>query len=220
MQETKKRGPMSRILSLPRTTTPGEFLETIIPEELAGVEIPADTTPDKVLFHIEGAGGGTWAAGALDGNLSIAQGSSDTALIQVSISSDDARELLFGSVRDRTIDALGGQDRVSDQLSPGLYRFLFLSTTEAATLREQVSGDLQIVIDDPDEFLEYTLTITFGSDAPQLASPRTTLRVAVDDWVQMAAGGVNPQQAFMQGKIRMEGDMALPMTLMTLATNR
>lgn len=40
-----------------------------------------------------------------------------------------------------------------------------------------------------------------------------TLKMTMDDFKEMAAGTLNPQKAFMTGKLRVEGDMSLAMQL-------
>ena len=40
-----------------------------------------------------------------------------------------------------------------------------------------------------------------------------TVKVAMDDFVKIAEGDLNPQMAFMTGKLRVEGDMSLAMQL-------
>ena len=40
-----------------------------------------------------------------------------------------------------------------------------------------------------------------------------TISVAADDWVAMINGDLNPMQAFMSGKIKIDGDMTLAMSL-------
>jgi putative sterol carrier protein len=40
-------------------------------------------------------------------------------------------------------------------------------------------------------------------------SPNTTISMAAQDYLDMAAGKLNPQMAFMSGKLRISGDMGL-----------
>ncbi len=40
-----------------------------------------------------------------------------------------------------------------------------------------------------------------------------TIKVAMDDFVSMSDGSLNPQMAFMTGKLRVEGDMSIAMQL-------
>lgn len=45
------------------------------------------------------------------------------------------------------------------------------------------------------------------------ASPQLTLTMAAQDWVDMVTGKLNPQMAFMSGKLKHKGDMSLLMRL-------
>ena len=40
-----------------------------------------------------------------------------------------------------------------------------------------------------------------------------TLRAAADDWASVVNGQLNPMQAFMSGKLKIQGDMALALKL-------
>jgi putative sterol carrier protein len=44
-------------------------------------------------------------------------------------------------------------------------------------------------------------------------APQLTLSMAANDWVDMVSGKLNPQMAFMSGKLKHKGDMALLMRL-------
>jgi putative sterol carrier protein len=45
------------------------------------------------------------------------------------------------------------------------------------------------------------------------ASPNLTLTIAGQDWLDMLAGKLNPQMAFMSGKLKLKGDMGLAMKI-------
>ena len=66
---------------------------------------------------------------------------------------------------------------------------------------------------------QWTLTITDGY--PSLAagatdSPELTLLMAADDFTALVSGTMNPISAFMQGRIKVEGDMGMALKLQTL----
>ena len=50
----------------------------------------------------------------------------------------------------------------------------------------------------------------------QRAAPRTMLRMTLADYLDMQDGSQNGQQLFMQGRIRVEGDMAFLMQMASL----
>ena len=52
-------------------------------------------------------------------------------------------------------------------------------------------------------------SVTKGGDA----KADVTLTVADDDFVQMSTGKMNPQQAFMQGKLKIKGNMGIAMKM-------
>lgn len=47
-------------------------------------------------------------------------------------------------------------------------------------------------------------------------NPKLTLKASAEDFAGMLAGAVNPMQAFMTGKIKIQGDTGLAMKLMPL----
>lgn len=49
-----------------------------------------------------------------------------------------------------------------------------------------------------------------------VASPTTTLTMSADDFVGMCSGTVNTMAAFMQGRIKLQGDMGLAMKFQTI----
>jgi putative sterol carrier protein len=82
--------------------------------------------------------------------------------------------------------------------------------TTAATYRFDLSGEdggeFHIVLKDGKG--------EAGAGAPE--NPNTTIAMAASDFVGMATGTMNPMLAFMGGKLKVRGDMALAMKLQTL----
>lgn len=65
---------------------------------------------------------------------------------------------------------------------------------------------------------EYSLDLTKGKTADFVGegahdNPGATITVSAEDWLGMLNGSLNPMQAFMSGKIKIEGDMTLAMSL-------
>lgn len=53
----------------------------------------------------------------------------------------------------------------------------------------------------------------------QADNPKMTLKASADDYHAMVTGSLNPMQAFMSGKIKIQGDMSLAMKLQTMFAN-
>ncbi|HET6418495.1 MAG TPA: SCP2 sterol-binding domain-containing protein [Polyangiales bacterium] len=65
---------------------------------------------------------------------------------------------------------------------------------------------------------EWNLDLTKGKTGDFVskgthASPGATITVSAEDWLGMLNGSLNPMQAFMSGKIKIDGDMTLAMSL-------
>lgn len=66
---------------------------------------------------------------------------------------------------------------------------------------------------------KYAVSIKDGlisMEDPGTVSPNVTLAMAAQDLIAMANGQLNPVSAFMQGKIRISGDMALAMRMQSI----
>ena len=66
-------------------------------------------------------------------------------------------------------------------------------------------------------------TVTVADEKAELtegeaASPNVTLAMDVQDFIAMSNGELNPISAFMQGKIKVSGDMSLVMRLQSILT--
>ncbi|MFQ3565405.1 MAG: SCP2 sterol-binding domain-containing protein [Aggregatilineales bacterium] len=50
----------------------------------------------------------------------------------------------------------------------------------------------------------------------EVENPKMTLRASAEDFYTMMNGGLNPMQAFMTGKVKIQGDTSLALKLMPL----
>lgn len=65
----------------------------------------------------------------------------------------------------------------------------------------------------------YWLKITDGTceaGQGQADNPKMTLKASADDWFAVSTGKMGAMQAFMSGKIKIEGDMSMAMKLQTM----
>lgn len=199
---------MTDFSNLPADITPAAFF-SLVEETLKDEPAPANAAPDKLVIHVGGDGGGVWAMGFEGGRLAIKQEGAQGAALQVSMSSDDLRAFVAGSVRDAIKAKAGGRTIDGKQLAK-----IFRVTGKTEQVKAY-SGDLALVVENG--AANHRLTLTFGGGAPNTSAPSTTISIALDDFLAMMGGELNPQAAFFAGKIRLDGDMNLAMGLAAMA---
>ena len=176
--------------------TPEQFFEQLLPAGFAaqkaeGASVPQDFT---MQYHLTGDGGGDWHVAIKDGTLTTKKGSAD-AVLTFTLSIDDFRDAVLG--RNGAAPAL-----LLPASRPGRPDNSGRAKTLKGTIAQELSRE-----GDP-----FKLEMTFNG----AATPRTILKMKLADFIAMQEGKLNGQEAFMTGRLRIEGDMAFMMQVAAL----
>lgn len=174
--------------------TPAQFFEELMPmgfaaQAQAGGTVPSDAT---MAYKLTGDGGGSWLLAIKEGAMTVTQGEGE-ANVTFTVSVGDWRDAVLG--RNGASIAL-----IIPQPRPGR------PDNSARVLQLKGTMALDLARDGMDP---YRLEMCFNGSA----TPRTVMKVKLDDYLGMQEGRVNGQEAFMTGKLRVEGDIAFLMQI-------
>ena len=181
---------------VPESVTPEQFFEQLLPMGFAA-QAGAQNAPQDITiqFRLSGDGGGEWFAEIKDGAMNVRKGTGE-ANFTVTLSVPDWRDAVLAR-NGASLSLILPQSRPDRPDNSG----------RAKALKGTMSLELSRPQGDP-----FRLEMAFNN-APM---PKTTLRVALQDYVDMQEGKQNGQQLFMQGRIKVEGDMAFLMQVASL----
>lgn len=181
---------------IPAEVTPAQFFEELMPagfeaQKEAGAPLPKDL---QIQYHLEGEGGGSWHVRMAGGEIVVTEGEND-AHLAIRLAVDDWADAVHGR---------NGADLVLvvPQGRPG--------RPDTSERVKMLKGTVEIELAREGE--PFRARTTFGG----AEQPRTILRAKIGDYVAVQQGRMNGQEAFMTGKIRIEGDMAFMMQVAML----
>ena len=183
--------------ALPDSVTPQQFFEELMPMGFAaqaqsGATVPKDFT---MQYKVAGPGGGEWFITIADGQMTTRKGSGE-ALVTFTLSEDDWRDAVLG--RDgASISLILPQSRPGRPDNSG--RVKLLKGTMALELAREGREPAKI-------------EVTFNG----ATTPRTLVKMKMPEYVAMQEGRLNGQEAFMTGKMKIEGDLAFLMQIAAL----
>lgn len=188
---------MAEQSATPEHVTPEQFFEHLLPTGFAAQREGGATVPQdfSMQYHVIGEGGGDWHVEIKDGAMATRKGV-------------DAAVLTFKLAVHDFLDAIHSRNGAAPSLllpasRPGRPD----NSGRARSLKGTIAQELARESGDP-----FKLEMTFnGAEAP-----RTVLKMKLADFVAMQEGRLNGQEAFMTGRLRIEGDMAFMMQVATL----
>lgn len=190
---------------LPRTTRPADWFERILPA--LPLRLPAVTTPMWSVYHIHGVGGGSWSVRLVDGRVQTQAGVATPVGMQLSMTTAHFREAIGGALRERLAHVLRAWGR--PVALPDASRVpLDVSRLQAAAA---VGGSMALVLQDREVDDAYRYVLTLGDGAAAWESPRTTIETGLDDLTALLVARTPPLQLVASGKLRVQGDVDLPL---------
>lgn len=192
-----------------------EFFERFLPRAFAEAGLPEALRDVEACFGVclEGAGGGEWLVDLRAGSLRVDPGTREGASVTVVQSVEDWRGALWegrGGEVGRQAASLfqpgaRADSRIGDLVAPAV---------AALAQVEGLSGLVRVCVLDGDAG-DWSLGLLLGAgDVP--GEPTTTVSLSAEDVDAMARGDLGPLEAFMGGRIQVQGDVALLMQLQAI----
>jgi hypothetical protein len=176
--------------------TPEEFFEQLLPMGFAaqaqqgGEGAPREAT---MQYHVTGPGGGDWTLVISGGQMTASKGTAASANVAFTVSVDDWRDAVLG--RDGATLGL-----ILPQPRPGR------PDNSARALALKGTMGLELSRDGKDPF---KVEMCFNN----AATPKTVVKMKINEFVDIQTGKLNGQEAFMTGKLRVEGDLGFLMQI-------
>jgi putative sterol carrier protein len=182
--------------AVPTDVTPAMFFEQLMPAGFqAQVEQGLPSPKDYVIqYKLDGDGGGDWTVAIKDGVMTVATGAGDSHMT-ISIATGDWHDAVHGK---------NGADLalLLPQTRPG--------RPDGSEAAKRLRGTMALELAREGE--PFRMEIAFGN-AP---APRTTVKSKIADYVAIQQGKLNGQEAFMTGRVRVEGDLAFLMQVVAI----
>lgn len=180
---------------LPENVTAEAFFEQLLPLGFAAQPDAAKAPAITLQYHLVGDGGGDWIVRIGDGQMKVEKGKTEAPLT-FTLATSDWRDCVLAR-NGCSLNLMLPQGR------PG--------RPENASRVNALKGTMALELsrDGADPF---KLDMCFNNGA----SPRVVMKMKIQDYLDMQTGKLNGQEAFMTGKMRVEGDLPFLMQIATL----
>ncbi len=170
--------------------------------ELTKSAFAGKTSNGSMVFRV--VDGGEWSLRLQAGELEIADGMHDDAILQVTVSAEDFKPIFVRGAELQEGVTIKPEQQVM------AFKALVLDAERAKMVRS-MGGTVAFVIADGGR--THRLAVTPGGGAPKLEQPDCRLECNMNDFMEMQTGKQLPMQLAMAGKIRIVGNAQISMAL-------
>lgn len=188
--------------------SPKEFLDSFVPQMISSRlgTVKFGDIRDSVEIHVPGAG--HWHARIEAGTPVFKPGRAEDAYVKVVVADEVIRTGI-----ERAADEMGDLDSV--EVSRPAQALAEVITQEFIdAMRGQVNGTVRFAIASSSGGEQ---SVFVGFNTLDTDSPTCTLSTSEGELLSIAEMGQTPQEAFMAGKVRLDGDMSILMGLVANA---
>jgi SCP-2 sterol transfer family len=197
-------------LRAPRDITPARFFEEWLPRQVENSRELLETFAGDLSFvvsvRVTGERGGEWTVKLADRKPEFVSGLDPQAVVTFIVSEDNFIQSITGQLDDLRPPA---RDMTAVDTSPTAIQ---QRARQVHAGLKELRGSLRAELDDPNRALG--VTVKFAGEMKD--SPDCTIKIKMDHVRAMASGELDPQVAFMTGKIKIEGDSSLLMQLLAV----
>lgn len=196
----------------PTDITPERFFMEWLPSYIEGSKEKIEETlagfTESVAVKVTGEGGGEWTVKVKDGKPEFVTGLDSEAFVTFTLSKQNFIDSITGQLDDIMVMPQGFSMPEGDQSAEKIKEKARNTIGALKTL----NGVIRVAADDPGSPLE--VDIKFAGEMRD--NPDCIIKVKQEDVKAMGSGELDPQMAFMTGRVKIEGDSSLLMQLTAL----
>ena len=207
---------MANEFTIPEDITPRDFYQTLLAALFAarGANTALKGFDTSVRVVVEGDGGGTWTIRLRDGAFGVARGPEANPFVTLRQTRDDWQVTItkgIGKLLARMGEVTSTTDTAAalSQAAGGLKMPAITFGAEKLKRLSVTKGSFHFDITGAEGGRTIRCSVLFN----ETEKPNFVVTIKAEDYRAMAAGTLPPQQAFMQGKIQISGDVPFAMQL-------
>jgi hypothetical protein len=195
-------------------SAPAEILESWLPAQFAKAERKAEVRSPRLRLSLSGSDGGEWDFQVQDGELAVAR-----RVRTAHLRGDDPEVWIRQSVTDFLAVIFPHQDLF--ELLPATADMveLLAPDSEEMELLGKLDGRIKFELEGRRR-RRWAVDAAFGRAGMLAGRPRTVVTIDAGTCEKLAARTMNPLQALLAGRLRVEGDKTFAMQVLMLVATR